>query len=224
MALTVAAPASDRYALPGLMLHVLYAVAVFRIRLPAALLPAGAVIAAYVVAVGPSETPGQLAFDVIILGSMIVIGLLGVVVLERSSRERFLQRRVIEAQREEVAGERAKSDALLRAILPASIVARLRERPEAVAEGFDAATLIFADLVGFTGLAERLRTATDGGAPQHAGQPLGRAGGRGRRGEDQDDRRRVLRGRRRARAAGRPCGAGRRPWPRHDPGDGRRGR
>jgi class 3 adenylate cyclase len=114
------------------------------------------VIAVYVVAVGPSETPGQLAFDVIILGSMIVIGLLGVVVLERSSRERFLQRRVIEAQREEVAGERAKSDALLRAILPASIVTRLRDRPEAVAEGFDAATLIFADLVGFTGLAERL--------------------------------------------------------------------
>ncbi len=41
-------------------------------------------------------------------------------------------------------------------MLPAPIVTRLRERPEAVAEGFDAATLIFADLVGFTALAERL--------------------------------------------------------------------
>ena len=156
MALTAAAPASHSYALPGLMLSVLYAVAVFRIRLPAALLPAGVVVGAYVVAVGPTENPGQLAFDLIILGSMIVVGLLGVVVLERSSRERFVQRRVIEAQREEVAGERAKSDALLRAILPGPIIARLRERPEAVAEGFDVASLIFADLVGFTGLAERL--------------------------------------------------------------------
>jgi class 3 adenylate cyclase len=156
MALTVAAPTSDRYTLPGLMLSVLYAVAVFRIRLPEALVPAAAVIAAYLITVGPSETRGQLAFDVIILGSMIVIGLLGVVVLERSSRERFLQRRVIEAQREEVARERAKSDVLLRAILPASIAARLRERPEAVAERLEETTLLFADLVGFTGLAERL--------------------------------------------------------------------
>ncbi len=156
MVLTAASPASHSYALPGLMLALLYAFAVFRLRLPAALLPAGVVIAAYVVAAGPSETSGQLAFEVIILGSMIVIGLLGVVVLERSSRERFLQRGVIEAQREEVARERAKSDALLLAILPASIASRLRERQEAVAERFEAATLLFADLVGFTGLAERL--------------------------------------------------------------------
>ena len=87
---------------------------------------------------------------------MMVVGMIGGVALERSSRERFHQRRTIEAQREEVARERAKSDALLRSILPAAIAARLRERPEAVAEAFEETTLLFADLVGFTGLAERL--------------------------------------------------------------------
>jgi class 3 adenylate cyclase len=86
-----------------------------------------------------------------------------VIALDRASRERFLQRRVIEAQREEVARERAKSDALLRSILPISIVARLRERPEAVAERLDETSLLFADLVGFTSMSERLgaqRTVT----------------------------------------------------------------
>jgi len=156
MVLTAASPANDRYSLPGLMLSLLYAVAVFRIRLPEAVVPAAVVLVAFLVAVGPRQAPGQLAFDVFILVAMMIVGLLGVVVLERASRERFQQRRTIEAQREEVARERAKSDALLRAMLPVSIVARLRERPEAVAEGFDAATLIFADLVGFTVMAERL--------------------------------------------------------------------
>lgn len=156
MVLAVAAPANDRYSLPGLMLSVLYAVAVFRIRLPTALVPGAVVLVAFLVGAAPHEPAGQLAFDVFLLVAMMTVGLLGVVVLERASRERFLQRRVIEAQREEVARERAKSDTLLRAMLPASIVTRLRERPEAVAEGFDAATLIFADLVGFTAMAERL--------------------------------------------------------------------
>jgi class 3 adenylate cyclase len=156
IALTASAPMSEGYTLPGLMLSILYAVAIFRIRFPAALVPASAVLAAYVVAVGPRQAGGELVFDVFLLISMVVVGLLAVVVLERASRERFVQRRVIEAQREEVARERAKSDALLRAMLPVQIVARLRERPEAVADGFEAATLLFADLVGFTGMAERL--------------------------------------------------------------------
>ncbi len=163
MVLTVAAPASDRYAMPGLMLSTLYAVAIFRIRLPPALIPATAIVAAYLVTVARGESIGQAVFEVFLLASMLIVGLLAVVVLDRAARERFLQRRVIEAQREEVTRERAKSDALLLAILPASIATRLRERPAPVAERLEATTLLFADLVGFTAMSERLgpqRTAS----------------------------------------------------------------
>lgn len=156
VALTVTAPISDQYTLPALMLTALYAVAVFRIRMPLALLPAAVIVGAFVVAVGPRTTTGRLNFDVLLLVAVLVIGLIGVIVLERASRESFRQRRTIEAQREQVGREQAKSDALLRTILPVGIVARLRERREAVADAHEATTLLFADLVGFTVMAERL--------------------------------------------------------------------
>jgi guanylate cyclase len=157
--LTLSAPISDRYTLPALMLAALYAVAVFRIRMPLALLPAAVIVGAFIIAVGPRTTSGRLTFDVLLLASVLVIGVIGVIVLERASREGFGQRRTIEAQREQVGRERAKSDALLRTILPAGIVERLRERLEPVADRHEATTLLFADLVGFTTLAERLGPA-----------------------------------------------------------------
>ena len=154
--LTLTAPISDQYTLPALMLTALYAVAVFRIRMPLALVPAAVIVGAYVLAVGPRTTTGRLNFDVLLLVAVLVVGILGVIVLERASRESFRQRRTIEAQREQVAREQAKSDALLRTILPIGIVDRLRERREAVADAHEATTLVFADLVGFTKLSERL--------------------------------------------------------------------
>lgn len=163
VALTATAPISLHYTLPALMLTALYAVAVFRIRMPLALLPAAVIVGAFVLAVGPRTTSGQLNFDLLLLVAVLAVGMIGVVVLERASRDGFRQRRTIEAQREQVAQEReqvarerAKSDALLRTILPVGIVARLRERREAVADAHEATTLVFADLVGFTKLSERL--------------------------------------------------------------------
>lgn len=50
----------------------------------------------------------------------------------------------------------ARSEALLQAILPASIVDRLREQPTRVAESFTEVSILFADIVGFTPLAERM--------------------------------------------------------------------
>jgi adenylate cyclase len=52
--------------------------------------------------------------------------------------------------------ERQKSERLLLNVLPAPVAARLKEREEIIADHFDAVTVLFADLVGFTPLAERL--------------------------------------------------------------------
>ena len=55
--------------------------------------------------------------------------------------------------------EHRRSESLVLSILPASIAARLKGGPEVIAEQHPAATVLFADVVGFTQLAER--TAPD---------------------------------------------------------------
>jgi class 3 adenylate cyclase len=50
----------------------------------------------------------------------------------------------------------AKSEALLLNILPAAIAERLKERPGTIADRLPEVTILFADIVGFTPLAERL--------------------------------------------------------------------
>jgi adenylate cyclase len=55
---------------------------------------------------------------------------------------------------------RAEADALLANILPEAIAERLKERPgERIADGVAEASILFSDLVGFTGLAQRLGAA-----------------------------------------------------------------
>jgi class 3 adenylate cyclase len=68
---------------------------------------------------------------------------------ERSRRRAFLQQRTINE-------ERAKSDRLLRNMLPEAIADRLKREPGAIADHFDAVTVLFADIVGFTPMSERL--------------------------------------------------------------------
>ncbi|MGE3831667.1 MAG: adenylate/guanylate cyclase domain-containing protein [Parvibaculaceae bacterium] len=51
----------------------------------------------------------------------------------------------------------ARTDALLHNMMPAKIVARLKERPgETIAESYEAASVLFADLKGFTSLSQKL--------------------------------------------------------------------
>jgi len=52
--------------------------------------------------------------------------------------------------------EREKSERLLLNVLPASVAERLKEREGVIADHFDEVTVLFADLVGFTPLAERM--------------------------------------------------------------------
>jgi adenylate cyclase len=59
------------------------------------------------------------------------------------------------AQRE-LQAERAKSERLLLNVLPEPIAARLKETDGIIAEGFDEATVLFADIAGFTAIAGRV--------------------------------------------------------------------
>jgi class 3 adenylate cyclase len=59
----------------------------------------------------------------------------------------------------ELGRERARSERLLLNVLPASVAARLKDSDEPIADGFDEATVLFADLVGFTPLAGALPPA-----------------------------------------------------------------
>ena len=52
--------------------------------------------------------------------------------------------------------EYARSESLLANMMPASIAARLKANPGTIAERFESATVLFADIVDFTGLAGRM--------------------------------------------------------------------
>ena len=56
----------------------------------------------------------------------------------------------------QLAAERGRSERLLLNVLPASIAARLRERDEVIADAYDAASVIFADVVNSTPLTVEL--------------------------------------------------------------------
>lgn len=55
-----------------------------------------------------------------------------------------------------LAAEKEKSERLLLNILPAPIVAQLKERPDTIARRFDQCTVLFSDIVGFTSLARTM--------------------------------------------------------------------
>ena len=74
------------------------------------------------------------------------IGIAATYLLEAARRRSYLQQREIEA-------ERAKSEALLLNVLPASIAERLKSGEENIIDRCERATVLFADIVGYTRLA-----------------------------------------------------------------------
>ena len=89
--------------------------------------------------------------------SFFVLNVLGVCVTAYVLLQYFVRAR--ERALAELGVERAKSERLLLNVLPESIAARLKESDEVIAEGFDSATVLFADIVGFTPLAQELEPA-----------------------------------------------------------------
>jgi len=87
-----------------------------------------------------------------IVVTFFVLTLLGV------STTVYLLLRYFIGERERVLGalrvEQDRSERLLLNVLPATIARRLKETPGVIADGFDAVTVLFADIVGFTAFAE----------------------------------------------------------------------
>ena len=94
--------------------------------------------------------------DFFLVGAAVVASIVGRYTLEIAQGRVFAQQRTIAVQKAEIELERVKSDRLLLAVLPASIALRLRDNPGVIADRADEVTVIFADLVNFTPLAEQI--------------------------------------------------------------------
>ncbi|MHB8419084.1 MAG: adenylate/guanylate cyclase domain-containing protein [Myxococcales bacterium] len=77
-------------------------------------------------------------------------------IVHHLARRNFLQRLALSQQALALAEAIAKSERLLRNILPAAIAERLKEGPQAIADRFGEVTVLFADICEFTPLSESL--------------------------------------------------------------------
>jgi class 3 adenylate cyclase len=98
-------------------------------------------------------------FTVFLVASGLGVASFGAYMLEASSRARFLQRQDLADQGKALAREKAKSDRLLHSMLPASIADRLRNEPKVIADAIPDASVLFADLVGFTPIGSKMAPA-----------------------------------------------------------------
>jgi class 3 adenylate cyclase len=100
-----------------------------------------------------------LAISLSISSTLLSLGGIGALVayrLEGQARQSFLQRRLIGRQIEELASEKARAEELLLNVLPAAIAERLKRGQRPIADGFPRVSVLFADIVGFTKMSERV--------------------------------------------------------------------
>jgi class 3 adenylate cyclase len=144
-----------RLAVPAVMLAALFAFVALRLRFIAAAAAVIPYLALYVVLAIDTFAEFR-GLDFFLVGAAVVASIVGAYTLEIAQRRVFAQQRTIAVQKAEIELERAKSDRLLLAVLPASIALRLRDDLGVIADQADEVTVIFADLVNFTPLAEQI--------------------------------------------------------------------
>jgi len=104
-----------------------------------------------------AHCPLQVSLSV--ASTLLSLGGLGALIayrLERQARQGFLQRRLIDRQVLALAAEKARAEELLLNVLPASIAERLKRGQRPIADGFPRVSVLFADIVGFTKMSERV--------------------------------------------------------------------
>jgi class 3 adenylate cyclase len=84
------------------------------------------------------------------------LALLTTVLDERRRRASYTQLRTIATQRAEIDHQKARVDALLVNVMPASIADRLKADQTMISDRHHSVTVVFADIVGFTMLSEKL--------------------------------------------------------------------
>ena len=84
---------------------------------------------------------------------------LSVFLYERLQRSEFNARRELEAAYQKLTAERERSERLLLNILPRPIADRLKQEECTIADHFPEATVLFADIVGFTQLSSQISAA-----------------------------------------------------------------
>jgi adenylate cyclase len=148
----------DRYAGPAVMLQATFAFLIAR-RFVLTVLAGTIEVTLLIAAATARGLLGGYFLDLFIVVSAVAVGMAFTYVIESAARTGWYQRTLIEAQRVELGAEKAKSDRLLRNVLPDAIADRLRENDATIADGVEDATVLFGDLVGFTPLAGRLSPA-----------------------------------------------------------------
>ena len=108
-------------------------------------------------AIDPALSAGAPEIPAGVMVTFFVLNILGVSTTAYVLLQYFVRAR--ERALAELRVERAKSERLLLNVLPESVASRLKESDEVIADGFASATVLFADIVGFTLLAQELAPA-----------------------------------------------------------------
>lgn len=109
---------------------------------------AGAVAMIVAMAMSPHVSTRALLIDVLWIAIAVIGAALVAVRLERGRRQRFIDRGLLERERE-------RTETLLANLLPTPIAERLKEGPRVIADRLDDITVLFADLKGYTVLSTR---------------------------------------------------------------------
>jgi adenylate cyclase len=143
-------PDGFTYGTPGLLLVIMYACGAIRLMLNAASIACGGIIvlANAVLAYKGASTFQFLNTNVFLISAS-VIGLSYTALLEWTERHAF-------SLEEGLREDKKASDTLLRSFLPERIMKRLRDGERSIAEAVGEATVLFADVVGFTSLTHRM--------------------------------------------------------------------
>jgi len=143
-------PDGFTYGVPGLLLVIMYACGAIRLMLAAAIVACVAIIAlANVMLAIKGASVFQFLNTNVFLIAASIIGLSYTALLEWTERHAF-------ALEEDLRKDKQASETLLRNFLPDRIMNRLREGERSIAEAVGEATVLFADIVGFTPLTHRM--------------------------------------------------------------------
>jgi adenylate cyclase len=143
-------PSGFTYGTPGLLLVIMYACGVIRLLFVPALVTCATIVAlANVVLTLKGAGSFEMFNTNVFVISASIIGLSYTALLEWMERRAF---KLEDGMRK----EKKASEAMLRDFLPDRIKQRLREGERSIAEPVGEATVLFADIVGFTALSHRM--------------------------------------------------------------------